>query len=272
MTIDWSRLAKPQVDGYDTLVIQEAAASKYAYRKKSPEGPAWLDGAVQLSNQLQPPSGGLSPAGFDHPSLVSAEQYLSLWPECYAQAQCLLQVIFIFDAPQFSGARGCFCGTSPRQAGREHLEDGAPFGEVFSTLFDPVGFVEGIVHEMAHWKLHALGIHFERWDDRLLLNGTEELFESSIRKDKPRPMGAVLHAHWVCLHVLAVELVATKLRAAERDSDVPIIDAAAARVCAGRSTIEVGARRSQFGNELWDGMQSWTKELLASADAFLRSA
>lgn len=84
---------------------------------------------------------------------------------------------------------GCYCGS---------YDDNT----VFSTINDIAGGVEGLLHEAGHLEVHNLGIHFEEWDPGTLANSPEELYESPIRKDKLRPMGAVLHAQYSYLWVL----------------------------------------------------------------------
>jgi len=264
--IDWDRMGKPQADGYDTLIVEAAAHWAYGFEKQPRGEHTWLGGAVNLSDKLDPPGAGIQRAGFDHPGLAVTEQYLAQWSACYAQCQRLLQTVFPFDSPSYIGARGCFCGTGARLPGRLSQEDGAPFGEVFATLFDYVGFVEGVVHEMVHWKLHALGIHFESWDEILLSNKPTETFVSSLRKDKPRPMGAVLHAHWVCLHTLAVDLAVAPIRPAEKESDASVVAAAVTRVLEGRESVNTGAVWTADGYKFWTGIQDWTRDLLLDAE------
>lgn len=265
--IDWYRVAYPQQDGYDTKVVSDAAAQTYGFVPSTDLAPApnWLGGRIRLANDIPAPGDGLIPAPFDHQSLQLAERYLQWWPECGEQLKALVKLIYIFDWPQGVGARGCFCGTPPRLGSRE---DTSLFGEVFSTVFDSVGFLEGVVHEMTHWKLHALGVHFEEWDDRLLLNRPEEVFESSLRKDKPRPMGAVLHAHWVCLHVLCVDMAAaaSKCNGCPKGDDAEHIAAAVKRVKEGQATVGAGARWTPAGAELWRGIEDWTADLLSVAE------
>ncbi len=267
MPVDWYRVAYPQGDGYDTAVIEEYAAKAYGFVPNDlvQPTPNWLDGRVVLANNIAAPAPELVPAPFDHVSLQLGERYLQWWPECLEQVKRLVKLVYIFDWPPGVGARGCFCGTPPRRGSRE---DSSPFGEVFSTVFDSVGFVEGVVHEMTHWKLHALGVHFEEWDDALLLNGRDETFESSLRKDKPRPMGAVLHAHWVCLHVLCVDMAAaeSKCKGCPKGEDAEHIAAAVKRVKEGQLTVDAGARWTPEGAELWRGIQDWTADLLSVAE------
>lgn len=258
MTVEWARLAQPQDDGYDTRIIEEYAAKTYQWTAKRSEQANWLDGAVRLRNDDFQPSPDLLPAPFDHPNILLGEQYLRAWPAMFTQAQRLLTDIWVVDWRLAGpGGRGCFCGTV----------GGNGFGFIFSSVFDPVGFMEGIVHELGHWKLHALGIHFEAWDDLIIANKPEELFVSSIRKDKLRPMGAVLHAHYSYLNVLQLDLAALPFRPGEfeHQGDLSNIRLNVERTLEGQATIDKEARWTEAGAEFWKGAQAWTEQLLSQA-------
>src|SRR3990167_4406497 len=61
------------------------------------------------------------------------------------------------------------------------------------TTYDPQGCAQGIYHEVGHLRLESLGMHIEGHDNRLILNGPEELYDSPVRFDKQRPMEACIH-------------------------------------------------------------------------------
>lgn len=87
--------------------------------------------------------------------------------------------------------QGCLCG------------GWWPDRVVWSTTNSIEGAVEGLLHETGHMWLHDRGIHLEEWDANLLANSPTELYASPIRKDRRRPMGAVLHAQYSYLWVLS---------------------------------------------------------------------
>lgn len=272
--IDWTRMAEPQLDEYDTQYVLEHAEEVFKFEKKMPAigEISWLDGHVRLGTIPVAPSYELPPARTDHPSIAQGEEFLRLWPAGYRQAQRLLNVVYPIDYIHAGpGTRGCFCGTPGTNRGDESSED-SPFGEVFSSVFDVIGFLEGVVHEMSHWKLHALGTHFEEWDDLLLLNQPKELYTSSIRKDKLRPMGAVLHAHYSYLHVLAIDLATIVARKAGSEffsGDATNLRTNTDRAIEGRETIDKNAQWTSEGSGFWKGMEEWTQRMLNQSKSLI---
>lgn len=89
----------------------------------------------------------------------------------------------------------------PGEMGRGHFSGCAQQdGWVYSSLNDVIGGAEGLLHEMGHLKLKRMGVYYEHWN-AVLANRPDELYVSPIRKDKLRPMGAVLHGLYSYLHV-----------------------------------------------------------------------
>ena len=68
--------------------------------------------------------------------------------------------------------------------------------EVSSTYYNPIGAGDGIIHEVWHQRMHALGINFETHAGLFFTNRGDELYDSPIRKDKLRPMPAVIQAQY----------------------------------------------------------------------------
>lgn len=249
---DWSRVAEPQDDGYDTGVIAAYAAERYGFapRAERPEGPAWLDGWVPMVRQDAGPA--LTAAPFDHPHLILGERLLDAWPAFREQARRLLTAF----APIWGGnapnprQSGCSCGG---------LKE---WGGVTVTVDSPPGFAAGVAHELGHWKLHALGVHLEEWDAGLLANDPAELYDSPIRKDKPRPMGAVLQAQYSYLHVLDLEL---RMRA--RGEEFTMWDLNAKRIAEGSATIRAHVRTTEDGAAFVGACLAWGDRLVAAAAA-----
>jgi HEXXH motif-containing protein len=152
------------------------------------------------------------------------------------------------------GGHGCCCGN--------YHDD---FGWIYVTADDPWGFAEGIVHEMAHWKLRALGVQFEDWTDLLLKHQPTELYASPVRKDKPRPMGAVLHAQYSYVHV--AEMVRRMYEAAPypTPADASWLAIQLARIKEGQGTLRAHARGTPgVGDMFLEGLDFWTTEVLST--------
>lgn len=254
--IDWFRLHRPQADGYDTAVIAQLAKERYGFEKRLPEPgqPSMFDGRVPLIHLPQRSAEWLDHAPFDHPNIALTEEFLKrVWPEVAEQAANLLQEIYIMSDPRHEknlDMSGCTCGNING------------WGGISSTVQGVIGFAHGIVHEMGHWKLHAMGVHLEDWDN-LVANSFDELFESPIRKDKPRPMGACIQAQYSYLHVLELEIRAWK---AGRQSDMMALNVQ--RMTAGREVLK-SWKPDLNGIGFAAAMDVWADELISEATALL---
>jgi len=190
MNIDWSRIAQPQADGYDTAVILGQAFERRGLRKETPRPgqPAFCDGAVALARcPYELP--GLVPAHFEHPNIAEAEALLKMWPAGYRafREQCSVFWPMEREPRRPPNSRGVRSG---------HDWQGVDPMGVFVTVYDPQGCVEGLVHEIGHIRLASLGISVETHDGSLLLNGVDELYQSPVRSDILRPMCAVFHGEY----------------------------------------------------------------------------
>lgn len=92
---------------------------------------------------------------------------------------------------------GCSCGIYGRRA----WESENPDVTIMVTIHSAAGCAEGIVHELGHYKLHAVGINLEEWPLEIIGNDYEEVYESPVRFDKLRPMAAVIHAQFSYVYV-----------------------------------------------------------------------
>lgn len=249
-------MAKPQEDEYDTRILEILAAEKYQFKKVSvTEGkPSMFDGAVPLTHLKQKAAPYLDHAAFDHPSIPEAEDLLKkVWPEMATQCAALLtEVAIMSDTRNADRAEmcGCTCGNT------------AGFGGICCTVEGAIGLCHGLVHELGHWKLHAMGVHLEHWDN-LISNSEDEMFESPIRKDKPRPMGACLQAQYSYLHVLEFEVRTAKTG---RVSDMLSLNSS--RMTAGRETLK-SWKPDENGVAFAAALDAWTGALLAEAAPFV---
>lgn len=186
--IDWLRVAAPQTDGYDSAIALSLQGELPLI-----ESDHKIFDTVAITNCPRSLSPQLTNAPLDHPNIKEAERLVNLWPEAAASFKYLMRE---FHPLQVEGShgRGSTCGS----------DDSLP-GKMYATVHSAPGLAEAFLHEHAHTKLRYLGIGLEH-ADRIVGNPPDELFESPLRKDKPRPMTAVLHACVSYTYVLEMDL------------------------------------------------------------------
>jgi HEXXH motif-containing protein len=121
-------------------------------------------------------------------------------------------------------------------------------------------------HELGHSKLRLLGIDLEKWD-ALILNDPAEVFDSPIRKDKKRPMGAVLHAQMSYTNVLDLDLhaLAVETDEAMRARIMESIKIHYRKLLAGFHEIQSHIRVDRDGAAFMDGYYRWAEGLFEQA-------
>ena len=248
--INWRRMARPQLDGYDTLIFLDLARERYGFVKESPgREPATFGGAVAVRAPATPYAPYLVPAPADHRNVEGAASVIErAWPEQFKQLADALgwfEPLLDTNFPDDDMMQGCTSGNS------------AKYGGVCITVQSPIGAAEGIVHEFGHMKLHAMGVNLMDWTN-IVGNAPEELFDSPIRKDIKRPMGAVLQAQYSYIHVLHLDL------ALRRIGETPaMLDLNYQRMKAGKATLDEHFRPGPNGEEFMLGLNEWTLELFA---------
>src|SRR5262245_30420103 len=209
--IDWKRIAEPQADQYDTRVVLELMRRQGYQRKEVGNDPSFFDGKVALRNHSPAWAPECIPAPPDHPNVARGCELIRLWPVVFAQFQALTESVSIFMNQR--GAVDAIVGSVSGSCGVE-------LGTIAVTVDNHVGFAEGLVHEMGHHKLRALGIEFE-CAERIVRNPREQRFKSPIRYDCLRPMSAVLHAQYSYMFVTSLDIEILRARLdPERDRSV----------------------------------------------------
>ena len=272
MEIDWARMAEPQEDGYDNAITLLEAAKRYNFSKSPREEPTIFEGQVNLRTEELRLIDHLVAAPLNARSVLEAEALLKTWPVVYRQVQALVDTLYPLRDLNFSEydeqSVGCTCG------------GGKTWGSIYSTVTDPVGFVEGIVHEMGHWKLHALGVHLEDWDN-LLLNKPDDLYPSPIRKDKLRPVGAVLQAQWSYVYVTGIDAHILRDSLEKSARDYPDLEYPpkrayrhlminVKRIEEGRETLLSCAKGDENGVPFLEAFYDWTDRVIADGRELLR--
>lgn len=273
--LDWARLARPQADEYDTEVTLAMAARAGYIRPGSDGWPTILDGAVAI-RPLEPDSKGRAWAEqgpLDHPNLARAASLLGRWPEGCRQFRRLIHSVYPVANARFSPVAFPHSGSESAHMllGSSSHSDEERFGTLYATVYDPIGTAQAFVHEMAHQKLRALGLRVET-ADRLVANDPAELFESPVRKDKPRPMTAVVHAlySWMYIVGLDLRLIAWELEAGADPAVLRLfrhyLARNAPRLDEGLTVVDANLVVDEAGVDFFRGLFAWGTELLQATD------
>jgi len=251
--IEWARVAEPQSDGYDCDVTLDFARRATRLRALPVAEAYAFDGCVPVVGGNHWQAEHYLPAAADHHCLRAACDLVRQWPPVFRQCQRLLTLIEVVgDASIASGARGSTSGCGA-----------FGFGNVCTTVYDPLGTAEAIVHEMAHHKLRALGIELES-AQRLLTNAPDARYHSPIRYDVRRPMCAIVHAEYSYAYVIALELQVIH-SAADRPAQIDVARYGLSRYIPklefGRRVIAENAQTDASGAQFLRGFDGWLERL-----------
>lgn len=290
MTIEWSRIAKPQDDGYDSHVIATLLHDKYGWTKRPPTAALTMcDNTVAIvPDRFYPESHKNDGSNFwttmedMTPSYIqNIEHFLRPWEAGYHALQQFLDEFW----PKWSAdidprQRGCMCGHYEMKMGHTDPRTlGVFINAVYSSINDLQGCAEGIYHEVGHERLESIGIEIETHDGRLLLNRDDELYFSPIRRDVGRPMSAVIQAIYSWLMFTEADLQsAYRLTGMDIKEPTETPKMASANYIIGNlPKIEDGlveirahARFTPEGKAFLDGFLEWGDDIVARSHALLR--
>lgn len=266
MNIDWSRVAQPQPDLYDTRVAFELLGRGWPpVTQEAPRNsvPRIFDGAVEVRPMEGPYLGiqGFSDAPLDSAEIGLATELVRRWPEAFRQMQLLMHTFHPMVSEELS-----LDGRNVRGSASHSFE--SHLGTMCATVADPVGLAQAFVHELAHTKLRALGVQVES-ARRLITNDPEELFESPVRKDKPRPMSAIFHAEYSFIHVTQLDLIllGDELSEARRAHVQALLARNLPRVREGLETIRQHIQVDREGRQFLDAFTAWAEQVIAEGEA-----
>ncbi len=271
-TVDWARMAEPQKDGYDTDVTLRLAENSVTplrpqpYRRRPADGEAtFCDGAVAVRPASVRGLGtdALLPAHVDHPNIAAGGALLARWPDAYRQFTRLIDTVYPYTDPEQARMGDQALGSSSHS----YEED---FGSVHATVDDALGFAQALIHEMAHQKLRALGVSIES-AQRLITNSPSEEFESPIRKDRKRPMSAVVHAQYSFIHVTALDLhmLAEANGERERQFILMLLARNVPRMQSGFDELARHVKTDEAGRQFIDAFMRWSRDVLERGQAEL---
>jgi hypothetical protein len=273
-TTNWSRVAVPQADGYDTRILLEFREHEglphgsFPHRQRAFDGAAtFCDGRVTIHSApehgLMPSN--LLPASLDHPNLAVAANLLARWPEACAQFTQLVDTIYPFTDPQQALLGQWALGSSSNFSGDEP-------GSLHVTVDSALGLAQALVQEMAHQKLRSLGVAASG-ANRLIVNDSSEQFESPVRKDRLLPMTAVFHAQYSFMHVTALDLhmLARAESEWERQCILMLLARNIPRMQAGCEVISSHIRTDAAGEPFLDAFMNWSRGILQGGQAELNA-
>jgi hypothetical protein len=260
--IDWFRIAEPQFNQYDTEIALDFAQRSGYVRRTFPTAPHIMDGAIAVVDEghYRLPSCCV-PAPADHENIRRACELLEFWPEVACQFRQLTETVAFY---QYRGAQ--------RQT--YHSTGTERFGGIAATVDHAVELAECLVHEMAHHKLRALGVHMND-ADRIFLNPADECFHSPIRYDCLRPMPAVFQAQSSFTYAAALHCriaTATQATGAERSFALLQLANLLPKLEFGEAVIREHALLDSAGRDFLAGYQNWFARVRETAYALLAQA
>ncbi|HBF19054.1 MAG TPA: hypothetical protein DDW81_03090 [Cryomorphaceae bacterium] len=253
---DWSHVAKPMEDGSDTALLLKAARHtrlKVAPHKQADE-PGYLNDKVALRHRDWDDDflSSFEHAPFDHPMLKEAERLLQSWPEMYAQCGV---IVHEFNPVFIKGIEG-----RRDHPGSNSHQPADTLGSMWATVHNPVLLAQAIVHETAHNKLFSLGQHFET-PGPLFTNQPDQLYDSPVRLDIPRPMPAVFHGVYAFTHVLALDRrMLSQVKMEYRDFVHGLLYQNAMRIKKGLQWVERCAKLTPEGQAFMSTFLPWAHE------------
>ncbi len=268
---DWSRMAEPQGDGYDTAIVLRLAAAEQpdhcCGQGSTPDrsGAVWFEVAPIYEGRLdfERDFSGYRVAAATHPNLSRAVGLIDSWSLGALQARRLVRVLHAALDPVVEDDVG-WNGIS---SASHSYEDA--FGSLWATVHSPVGLAEAIVHEMAHHKLRACGVGFTT-AACLVANLADERYPSSLLDGRLRPMPAILHAHYALLYMIALEIAVLDSGNALAG---PLTRALLRRhlkmVGEGDITLRRRLVVDQYGKDFIPALRRWQTRLLSEAEARL---
>lgn len=258
---DWELMAVPQPDGIDTPLFLKYAKNTNlnVIADPSPEEPKIFNNKVAL-RRLEWDEKFLEEfehAPFTHSSIKEAEALIALWPEVYNQCGALLKAINpmlkkgIVDDKNYTGSNS----HQPKNT----------LGAVWATVHNPVLLAQALVHEMAHNKLFSIGQHFES-QHPLFTNEAEEVFDSPIRLDIPRPISAVFHGVYAFTHVLTLDrILYQKSNIDNKGQLLGLLHYNALRVKKGAELIQKCAKLTKKGTAFVTQFLEWAEKEVIEA-------
>lgn len=270
--IDWSRMAEPSPDGYDTQAVLDLLRNEPApwhpgppYRSAPPRTPTVADGAVVVRVDGEPllPAPRFAPVAGLPATLERAVGHVSRWPAMAEQWPRIVHTIQPFTDTTWPA-------DGSRRLGSSSHNQAARYGTIGLTVDCSLGTAQAIVHEAAHHKLRAMGVDNEA-AVRIITNSPDDLYDSPVVVGIPRPMTAVLHAQYAFIHVVQLDLMMLETEEdAERRADIVVLlGRNVPRMEAGAETIRRHATVDADGEVFMEAFMAWSDRVIAAGRRIL---
>jgi hypothetical protein len=274
--IDWSRMAAPQADGYDTEVVLRLVEQEPApWRPQPPRrpavgsAPAVCAGTVAVAVGDEPllPQPRFAAVDGVHPNFAKALDYVARWPAASAQFPGVVHTVQCFtDTAVGPAERSSRLGSASHSINER-------FGVIGLTIDNALATAQAVVHEMAHHKLRAMGVANED-AIRIVANPPKDLYPSPVVVEQPRPMTAVLHAEYSFIHVTELDLMMLESEQDEKSrADILVLLARnVPRMEAGFATISQHIKTDEPGKVFIDAFLDWSDQVLRRGRRALQTA
>jgi hypothetical protein len=258
MVIDWSRIAKPQEDGYDVAVLNSMDAVQFGWRKLEPTTPVTLaDGAIAVRPtrySMSMGSGATEALDLTQAWADDQTRYLSAWTAGYRALRGYMDELW----PWWSEHTGKGCSS-----GHHVMTDTLNMRAVYVTVNDPSrDALRACTTRLAHVRLRTLGIQMETHSGLLLTNRDDERYDSPVRFDVKRPMSAVLQGLYAWLMFVENDW---QLRHAGVSPDSDFVQYTChnlPKIANGIREVKTYARTTDAGAAFLQGMYDWSDDLL----------
>jgi hypothetical protein len=274
LEIDWKRVAEPQLDNYDIYALKKIRKALFNKENLNFEGKAELfKGTVGLFDD---------DSSFNPPFIRYVKKDEAL--KVYWDKLLRIQEIFYEYAPAYTSTvenlvdyyqpffvlnekeevfswpgLGCSCGVIKNAWDDKVI--------LSSSINNPIGAVDGLIHESFHDRLRCLGISLVRHTGHLIENPPGVLYESPIRKDIKRPIAAVIQAQYSYIgvndfyHNLLLNV--DKIPETSKHEVVFYLRDLVGKIEGGLKTIEAHLiPKKGIGEDFFDGFSSYTRRVI----------
>ncbi|TMO84321.1 aKG-HExxH-type peptide beta-hydroxylase [Pseudoalteromonas spongiae] len=264
MKVMWDKMARPQIDEYDSFVTLQLAAINMRKNGSNSNITSsqiyFADNSVEIGYITENAPG--TPFNINaqlkmHDNIISAENYLRNWKTGFNQFKRIINTFHPMTSPKLQECEfGLGLGSSSHS-----LQN--TFGKMYATIYDPLGLAQAFVHELAHNKLRALGINNDRAKD-FILNSDQELYFSPV-VNTDRPLPAILHATYSFTYVLALDIAILNHSNCESTNRIisKLLQKNSSIVSYGLNTLKANLNLTEIGYEFLEGFYSWANELLS---------
>lgn len=267
--IDWTKMCKPQPNQYDSVVLCQLLKDKYGWARKKPVSDITLcDGVVDVVadrfSGATVNGGMIDGLAYCTPERMSGiDKHLAQWQDGYEAMKHFLDELWPkWSLSQRSEGHGSSSGHHDIKTYMAHYPTDVRgvVTAVNVTVNNIPGCGNGMYHELGHVRMETMGIGVEWNDCRLLLNPSTEMYDSPIRRDKLRPMSAVVQAIYSWLMLTESDLHAAHLAPHVK---IPVILWNVPKIIDGIHEIKTYGRFTDEGKQFFDTYFDWADDLVA---------